>query len=102
MIVVFIGNYLGNSWLDIVKCISQLELAQMVGTGVRPQFLSLSKAYPSVEQLTLKLNISTLDRKYIFLYRQVERKLKKNIQFIVAVLQLALKNPLARPAAKVW
>ncbi|XKL63402.1 hypothetical protein PGB90_005766 [Kerria lacca] len=55
------GNYLGNSWLDIVKCISQLELAQMVGTGVRPQFLSLSKAYPSIETLSLKLNISTLD-----------------------------------------
>lgn len=34
------GNYLGSSWLDIVKCISQLELAQMIGTGVRPQFLS--------------------------------------------------------------
>lgn len=34
------GNYLGTSWLDIVKCISQLELAQMIGTGVRPQFLS--------------------------------------------------------------
>lgn len=34
------GNYLGNSWLDIVKCISQLELAQLIGTGVRPQYLS--------------------------------------------------------------
>ncbi|XP_017859682.1 PREDICTED: brefeldin A-inhibited guanine nucleotide-exchange protein 1 [Drosophila arizonae] len=34
------GNYLGSSWLDIVKCISQLELAQLIGTGVRPQFLS--------------------------------------------------------------
>lgn len=27
------GNYLGSSWLDIVKCISQLETAQMIGTG---------------------------------------------------------------------
>ena len=34
------GNYLGTSWLDIVKCISQLELAQLIGTGVRPQYLS--------------------------------------------------------------
>ncbi|KAL4720379.1 hypothetical protein ACJJTC_001078 [Scirpophaga incertulas] len=34
------GNYLGSSWLDVVKCISQLELAQLIGTGVRPQFLS--------------------------------------------------------------
>lgn len=34
------GNYLGSSWLDIVKCISQLELAQLIGTAVRPQYLS--------------------------------------------------------------
>jgi Sec7-like guanine-nucleotide exchange factor len=58
-----LGNYLGTSWLDIMKCISQLELAQMLGTGVRPQFLSVSKTYPSAEALSLKLNISTLDRK---------------------------------------
>ena len=59
------GNYLGTSWLDIMKCISQLELAQMVGTGIRPQYLSVSKAYPSAEALSLKLNISTLDREYL-------------------------------------
>lgn len=34
------GNYLGGSWLDIVKCISHLELAQLIGTGVKPQYLS--------------------------------------------------------------
>lgn len=57
------GNYLGTSWLDIMKCISQLELAQMVGTGVRPQFLSqvISKTYPPIEALSQKLNFSTLD-----------------------------------------
>lgn len=60
---IFAGNYLGSSWLDIMKCISQLDLAQMVGTGVRPH-LSLSKAYPSIETLSLKLNISTLDREW--------------------------------------
>ncbi|KAE9540029.1 hypothetical protein AGLY_005281 [Aphis glycines] len=57
------GNYLGTSWLDIIKCISQLELAQMVGTGVRPQFLSqvISKTYPPIEALSQKLNFTTLD-----------------------------------------
>ncbi|CAH0389951.1 unnamed protein product [Bemisia tabaci] len=55
------GNYLGSSWLDIVRCISQLELAQMVGTGVRSQFLSLTKTYPSVDTLSLKLNLTSLD-----------------------------------------
>lgn len=49
------GNYLGSSWLDIVKCISQLETAQMIGTGVRPQFLSGSMHHrdsldPSVKE----------------------------------------------------
>ncbi|RZF39341.1 hypothetical protein LSTR_LSTR000862 [Laodelphax striatellus] len=59
------GNYLGSSWLDIVKCISQLELAQMVGTGVRPQFISAynsnksSILFPSSD--SLKLNMSSLD-----------------------------------------
>lgn len=30
------GNYLGKSWLEILRCISQLELAQLIGTGVKP------------------------------------------------------------------
>ncbi|XP_025110208.1 brefeldin A-inhibited guanine nucleotide-exchange protein 1-like isoform X2 [Pomacea canaliculata] len=30
------GNYLGGSWLEILRCISQLELAQLIGTGVKP------------------------------------------------------------------
>lgn len=34
------GNYLGKSWLDILRCISQLELAQLIGTGVKPQILN--------------------------------------------------------------
>ncbi|CAL8096814.1 unnamed protein product [Orchesella dallaii] len=29
------GNYLGSAWLDILKCISQLELAQLAGSGHR-------------------------------------------------------------------
>lgn len=63
------GNYLGTSWLDIMKCISQLELAQMVGTGVRPQFLSqvISKTYPPIEALSQKLNFTTLDCKLYLL-----------------------------------
>ena len=34
------GNYLGNSWLDILKCISQLELAQLIGTAIKFQFFN--------------------------------------------------------------
>jgi brefeldin A-inhibited guanine nucleotide-exchange protein len=34
------GNYLGHSWLDILRCISQLELAQLIGTGVKTTFNS--------------------------------------------------------------
>ncbi|KAI0232805.1 Brefeldin A-inhibited guanine nucleotide-exchange protein 1 [Lamellibrachia satsuma] len=34
------GNYLGKSWHEILKCISQLELAQLIGTGVRKRFIT--------------------------------------------------------------
>ncbi|XP_054711883.1 brefeldin A-inhibited guanine nucleotide-exchange protein 1-like [Uloborus diversus] len=34
------GNYLGKAWLEILRCISQLELAQLIGTGVKPQYLN--------------------------------------------------------------
>ncbi|XP_073968830.1 ADP ribosylation factor guanine nucleotide exchange factor Sec71 isoform X2 [Rhodnius prolixus] len=52
------GNYLGSSWLDIVKCISQLELAQMVGTSIRPQYFANNK---NADTLALKLNLTSLD-----------------------------------------
>lgn len=71
------GNYLGSSWLDVVKCISQLELAQLIGTGVRPQLLGptskphfpspltnfTSLAHNNLHQSN-SLNLSSLDRKY--------------------------------------
>lgn len=38
------GNYLGKSWLEILKCISQLELAQLIGTGVRTRFITSGSA----------------------------------------------------------
>lgn len=34
------GNYLGKSWLDVLRCISQLELAQLIGTGVKASLLN--------------------------------------------------------------
>ncbi|XP_071174022.1 brefeldin A-inhibited guanine nucleotide-exchange protein 1-like isoform X5 [Mytilus edulis] len=37
------GNYLGKSWLEILRCISQLELAQLIGTGVKPSRQSPGK-----------------------------------------------------------
>ncbi|XP_063968593.1 brefeldin A-inhibited guanine nucleotide-exchange protein 1-like [Lytechinus pictus] len=38
------GNYLGKSWLEMLKCISQLELAQLIGTGVKTKFLSTTSS----------------------------------------------------------
>ncbi|KYQ47635.1 Brefeldin A-inhibited guanine nucleotide-exchange protein 1 [Trachymyrmex zeteki] len=69
------GNYLGSSWLDVVKCISQLELAQLIGTGVRPQLLGPpskphfpsplanfgSLAHSVNSHQTNNLNLSSLD-----------------------------------------
>uniref|UniRef100_UPI00358E014C brefeldin A-inhibited guanine nucleotide-exchange protein 1-like n=1 Tax=Myxine glutinosa TaxID=7769 RepID=UPI00358E014C len=34
------GNYLGHSWQEILKCISQLELAQLIGTGVKSRYIT--------------------------------------------------------------
>lgn len=69
------GNYLGSSWLDVVKCISQLELAQLIGTGVRPQLLGPPSkphfpsplanfgnlAHSASSHQTSNLNLSSLD-----------------------------------------
>jgi brefeldin A-inhibited guanine nucleotide-exchange protein len=41
------GNYLGKSWLEILRCISQLELAQLIGTGVKPQLLNTVNGTPT-------------------------------------------------------
>ena len=32
------GNYLGANWLDVLKCVSQLEMAQLVGTMAIAKF----------------------------------------------------------------
>ena len=37
------GNYLQDSWFEVLKVISQLEMAQLIGTGVKPQFISIVK-----------------------------------------------------------
>jgi brefeldin A-inhibited guanine nucleotide-exchange protein len=34
------GNYLQECWNDVLKVISQLELAQLIGTGVKPEFIA--------------------------------------------------------------
>ncbi|XP_074598871.1 ADP ribosylation factor guanine nucleotide exchange factor Sec71 isoform X2 [Brevipalpus obovatus] len=49
------GNYLGDSWVEILRCISQLELAQLIGTGVKPQLLNTANGpFPSVSTLQSK------------------------------------------------
>ncbi|NXQ23651.1 BIG2 protein, partial [Alaudala cheleensis] len=62
------GNYLGNSWHEILKCISQLELAQLIGTGVKTRFLSGSgreregstKGYASAGEEFMGLGLGNL------------------------------------------
>lgn len=78
------GNYLGNSWLDIIKCISQLELAQLIGTGVRPQFLAGSNRKDShhtfhstlENQTDLKFSLNSLDRKQNFSFAREEEEVR--------------------------
>uniref|UniRef100_A0A667XQL5 ARF guanine nucleotide exchange factor 1 n=1 Tax=Myripristis murdjan TaxID=586833 RepID=A0A667XQL5_9TELE len=70
------GNYLGNSWHEIMKCISQLELAQLIGTGVKARYISgtvrgkegfitSTKEQSNDEYLGLGLFGGTVDRKQI-------------------------------------
>uniref|UniRef100_A0A8C0J4B4 ARF guanine nucleotide exchange factor 2 n=1 Tax=Chelonoidis abingdonii TaxID=106734 RepID=A0A8C0J4B4_CHEAB len=68
------GNYLGNSWHEILKCISQLELAQLIGTGVKTRYLSGSgreregsiKSYTSGEEfMGLGLVGGGVDKRHI-------------------------------------
>ncbi|RMB95932.1 hypothetical protein DUI87_28046 [Hirundo rustica rustica] len=62
------GNYLGNSWHEILKCISQLELAQLIGTGVKTRYLSGSgreregsvKGYASAGEEFMSLGLGNL------------------------------------------
>uniref|UniRef100_A0A4W5QCW1 ARF guanine nucleotide exchange factor 1 n=1 Tax=Hucho hucho TaxID=62062 RepID=A0A4W5QCW1_9TELE len=70
------GNYLGNSWHEIMKCISQLELAQLIGTGVKARYISgtvrgkegfitSTKEQSNDEYLGLGQSGGTVDRKQI-------------------------------------
>jgi len=69
------GNYLDTAWLDILKVISSLELAQLVGTrskevsaaGLKPWTLMDSQS-----QNPMMINLNHLDRKSVmtFYYKQ--------------------------------
>ncbi|XP_056588700.1 brefeldin A-inhibited guanine nucleotide-exchange protein 2 isoform X2 [Triplophysa dalaica] len=62
------GNYLGNSWHEILRCISQLELAQLIGTGVKTRYISgvvrdqggSIKGFPSGGDEFMPLGLGTL------------------------------------------
>uniref|UniRef100_A0A8C7X6Z7 ADP-ribosylation factor guanine nucleotide-exchange factor 1 (brefeldin A-inhibited) n=1 Tax=Oryzias sinensis TaxID=183150 RepID=A0A8C7X6Z7_9TELE len=64
------GNYLGNSWHEILKCISQLELAQLIGTGVKARYISGTvrgkDGFLSISELLNLFAVGgTVDRKQI-------------------------------------
>uniref|UniRef100_A0A4W6DW46 ARF guanine nucleotide exchange factor 1 n=1 Tax=Lates calcarifer TaxID=8187 RepID=A0A4W6DW46_LATCA len=63
------GNYLGNSWHEIMKCISQLELAQLIGTGVKARYISGTvrgkEGFMSEPSLLCSAVGGTVDRKQI-------------------------------------
>jgi len=62
------GNYLDTAWLDILKAISSLELAQLVGTRSKEVANSLGglKSWTLLEsqsQNPMMINLNHLDRK---------------------------------------
>ncbi|XP_039591026.1 brefeldin A-inhibited guanine nucleotide-exchange protein 2-like [Polypterus senegalus] len=62
------GNYLGHSWHEILKCISQLELAQLIGTGVKTRCASgaireeegSTRVFPPSAEEFIPLNLGIL------------------------------------------
>ncbi|XP_063064003.1 brefeldin A-inhibited guanine nucleotide-exchange protein 2 [Engraulis encrasicolus] len=62
------GNHLGNSWHEILRCISQLELAQLIGTGVKTRYISgvvreregSLKGFPSGTEEFMPLGLGSL------------------------------------------
>uniref|UniRef100_A0A672LC60 ARF guanine nucleotide exchange factor 2 n=1 Tax=Sinocyclocheilus grahami TaxID=75366 RepID=A0A672LC60_SINGR len=68
------GNYLGNSWHEILRCISQLELAQLIGTGVKTRYISgvvrdqggSIKGFPSGGEEFMPLGLGNFQPVYCF------------------------------------
>ena len=63
---------MGSAWLDILKCISQLELAQLAGSGHRSAkeasksaltWAALAGTSTDTSHDPMSLNLNNLDRK---------------------------------------
>ncbi|XP_058817633.1 brefeldin A-inhibited guanine nucleotide-exchange protein 1 [Topomyia yanbarensis] len=101
------GNYLGTSWLDIVKCISHLELAQLIGTGVRPEFLSGSASHRDALDPSAKEHIGETSSQSIVV--AVDRIFTGSIRldgdaivdFVKALCQVSL-DELTRPQPRMF
>ena len=83
------GNYLGSSWLEILKCISQLELAQLIGnnTSKKNIHIALTPAiatnYSSSSSLLANTNINhTLLASSAF--DNIDPKLMANLQLQIS------------------
>ncbi|GFO03195.1 Brefeldin a-inhibited guanine nucleotide-exchange protein 1 [Plakobranchus ocellatus] len=70
------GNYLGKSWLEILRCISQLELAQLIGTGVKTKYIASGVPHSSnpVEahdpEVIVKGNMGSMDRQRLATFQE--------------------------------
>ncbi|XP_067108829.1 brefeldin A-inhibited guanine nucleotide-exchange protein 1-like [Osmerus mordax] len=74
------GNYLGHSWHEILKCISQLELAQLIGTGVKARYISgTGTVRGTKEGLLASLREQSSDE-YLGIGGNVDRKQIASIQ----------------------
>lgn len=69
--LLFIGNedgeYLEESWIDVMRCISYLELVQMIGTGVNS---NLSHEEDSSLQYVMKATGDTMDEETLEVLRE--------------------------------
>ncbi|CAF1154793.1 unnamed protein product [Rotaria sordida] len=75
------GNYLGEAWYDILKCVSQLELAQLFGINVNKARLNVSNhhQYPN---LTSNSSSYTFSLPFDNLFYSEKGQLSKRMQTV--------------------
>ncbi|CAB1326107.1 unnamed protein product [Coregonus sp. 'balchen'] len=89
------GNYLGNSWHEILKCISQLELAQLIGTGVKARYISgtIASIQESIGETSSQSVVVAVDRIFTGSTRLDGNAIVDFVRWLCAVSMDELASP---------
>ncbi|CAF1321481.1 unnamed protein product [Adineta steineri] len=76
------GNYLGEAWYDILKCISQLELAQLFGINANKSRLTVSNNHLPYQNISSNNTSNTFSLPFDNLFYSDKGQLTKRMQSI--------------------